>query len=87
MPGSLFQLSCRSQACNFMKEESLAQVSSYEFHEISRSTFSYKTPLVAASVSLFKRRKVSALVKMGKFHLVEMGYLLLLSFYYYYYCY
>ena len=37
------------QACNFIKKEPLAQIFSYKFCEISRKTFSYRTPLVAAS--------------------------------------
>ena len=37
-----------AEACNFIKKESLAQVFSCEFSEISKNTFSYKTPLVAA---------------------------------------
>ena len=40
----------RSQACNFIRKETLAQVFSCEFYEISRNTFVYRTPLVAASV-------------------------------------
>ena len=32
-----------------MKKETLAQLFSCEFWEISKNTFSYKTPLVAAS--------------------------------------
>ena len=40
---------CRPQACNFIKKETLAQVFSCEFCEISKNTFSYRTPLVAAS--------------------------------------
>ena len=39
----------RSQAGNFIKKETLAQVFSFEFCEISKNTFSYRTPLVAAS--------------------------------------
>ena len=35
--------------CNFIKKETLAQVFSCEFCEISKNTFSYRTPLVAAS--------------------------------------
>ena len=35
-------------ACNFIKKETLAQVFSSEFCEISKNTFFYKTPLVAA---------------------------------------
>ena len=38
-----------SQACNFIKKETLAQVFFCEFCEISENTFSYKTPPVAAS--------------------------------------
>ena len=35
------------EACNFIKKETLAQVFSYEFCEISKSTFSYvPTPKV-----------------------------------------
>ena len=37
------------QACNFIKMETLAQVFSCEFWEISKTTFSYRTPPVAAS--------------------------------------
>ena len=39
-----------SQAYNFIKKETLAQVFSCEFCEISKNTFSYKAPPVAASV-------------------------------------
>ena len=43
-----------AQACNFIKKETLAQVFSCEFCEISKDTFSYRTPRVADSVySLF----------------------------------
>ena len=35
---------------NFIEKESLAQVFSCEFCEISKNTFFYRTPLVAASV-------------------------------------
>ena len=35
-------------ACNFIKKETLAQVFSCEFCEISKNTFFYRTPLVAA---------------------------------------
>ena len=37
------------QACNFIKSETLAQVFSCEFCEISKNTFSYRTPPLAAS--------------------------------------
>ena len=38
------------QACNFNKKETLAQMFSCEFCEISKNTFPYRTPPVAASV-------------------------------------
>ena len=41
-----------SEACNFIKKETLAQVFSCEFCEISKNSFSYRTPPVAASVLL-----------------------------------
>ena len=37
-------------ACNFIKKETLAQVFSFEFCEISKNTFFDRTPQVAASV-------------------------------------
>ena len=37
------------EACNFIKNETLAPVFSCEFCEISKDTFFYRTPLVAAS--------------------------------------
>ena len=45
---SLFFNRVAGGACNFIKKESLAQVLSCEFCEISKSTFFYRTPLVAA---------------------------------------
>ena len=36
--------------CNFIKKETLAQVFSCEFCEISKNIFSHRTPPVAASV-------------------------------------
>ena len=39
--------------CNFIKKETLAQVFSCEFCEISKNTFLHKTPLIAASVQCF----------------------------------
>ena len=40
-------------ACNFIKKETLAQVFSCEFCEISKNTFFYRTPLVAASEMMY----------------------------------
>ena len=39
----------RPEACNFLKKETPAQVFSYEFCEIFKNTFFYRTPPVAAS--------------------------------------
>ena len=44
------------QACNFIKKETLAQVFSCEFCEIS-NTYSYRRPLVAAFVLPAKKIK------------------------------
>ena len=44
---SLFLI--KLQACNFIKKEALVQVFSCEFCEISKNTFSYRTPPAAAS--------------------------------------
>ena len=41
----------RPQAYNFVKKQTLAQVFSCEFCEISKNMFSYRRPLVAASLS------------------------------------
>ena len=38
-----------TEACNFIKKETLAQVFSCEFYEIFKSVFSFVTPPVAAS--------------------------------------
>ena len=45
------QIFKRLQDCKFIKKETLAQVFSCAFCEISKKTFYYRTPLVAASVS------------------------------------
>ena len=39
----------RPHVCNFIKKETLAQVLSCEFCEVSKNTFCYRTPLMAAS--------------------------------------
>ena len=38
-----------SEICNSIKKEALTQVFSSEFCEVSKNTFSYRTPPVAAS--------------------------------------
>ena len=43
------QNSPQAEACNFIKKETLAQVFSCKFCEISKNTFSHRTPQVAAS--------------------------------------
>ena len=47
--GVSFLKSYRPEACNFFKKETLAQVFSGEFCEISMNTFFRRTPLVTAS--------------------------------------
>ena len=42
---------CSEKVFNFIKKETLAQVFSCEFCEISKNTFLYKTTLLAASVT------------------------------------
>ena len=42
---------CSEKAFNFIKNKTQAQVFSCEFCKISKSTFFYKTPPVAASVT------------------------------------
>ena len=57
------------EACNFVKKETLAQVFSCEFCEISKNIFSHRTPLVAASVLLISRFQNKAkilLLKLSK---------------------
>ena len=44
-----FKQSCRPQACNFIKKETLAKVFSCEFCEIFNNTFFHRTLMVAAS--------------------------------------
>ena len=40
------------KACNFIIKESLVQVFSCEFCKISKNTYFYRTPLLAASVNI-----------------------------------
>ena len=47
----LIKLQSPASVCNFIKKETLLQVFSCEFCEISTNTFSYRTPLVSASTS------------------------------------
>ena len=43
----------------FFKKETLAQVFSCEFSEISRNTFSYKAPLVKIKISIDSKLKIA----------------------------
>ena len=42
------------EACNFIKKETLAQMFSCEFCEISKTTFFYRAPPVAASDNYYE---------------------------------
>ena len=55
----ILQILDHAEACNFIKKETLAKVFSREFCEISKNTFSYGTPPVAASVNQGKTRILS----------------------------
>ena len=50
-----FLIKLQASVCNFIKKETLAQVFSCEFCEVSKNTFSYRTPPVASS-GCFKTR-------------------------------
>ena len=45
-----FLIKLQAEACNFIKKETLAQVFSCEFSEISKNAFPSTTPPVAASM-------------------------------------
>ena len=49
VPESLLQQSCRAEGCKFINKETLAQVFSCKFCEISKNTFSHRTPPAAVS--------------------------------------
>ena len=61
--------SSQAQACNFIKKESLAQMFSCEFCEISKNTFFYRTPPVAASKTRTKELCFGFLCKVLTFSL------------------
>ena len=48
-PTVSFLIKLQVEAFNFIKKETLAQVFSYEFREMSENTILHRTPLVAAS--------------------------------------
>ena len=45
------------EAWNFINKETLAQVFSCEFYEMSKNTFSYRTPPVVASTAFKDEKK------------------------------
>ena len=51
---NLFLIKLQAEACNFIKKKTLTQVFSCEFCEISKNTFSHRTPLVAASETIIR---------------------------------
>ena len=53
-----FLIKLKANVCNFIKKGTLAQVFSCEFCEISKNTFSYRTPLVTASKSWMSEQRV-----------------------------
>ena len=62
MPESLFlKKSCKPQTYNFIKRQTLAQMFSCKFFEISKNTFSYKAPPVNASVNSFLSTDLTSL--------------------------
>ena len=90
-----FLIKLQASACNFIKKKPLAQLFSREFYEISKNTFSYRTPPVAASVfrpfynysnlgpSLQNKRNSSQQSKSSwEFSLFRLQTLIKLSFFY-----
>ena len=72
MPDSLFFNKVRvsfltklqaAWACNFIKKETLAQVFSYEYCEISKNSFLYKATPVAASKESYYKSSTSFFVQ------------------------
>ena len=59
------EISQNSQACNLIKKETLAQVFSCEFCEISKNTFSYRISLVAASGVKYEKHFIHVISQLG----------------------
>ena len=55
VPESLFQQSCRPNVCNLLKKETLAQVFSCEFYEISKNTIFIEHLWASASANHIKQ--------------------------------
>ena len=58
-----FLIKLYAKACKLIKKESLAQVLSCEFREISKNSFFYITPSVAASA---KSKNTLSLINFGQ---------------------
>ena len=58
----LSRVSFFNKACNFIERETLAQVFPCEFCKISKSTFCYRTPTVAASVFNYIKKRFQQLL-------------------------
>ena len=71
MPESLFVAS----ASNFIKNETLAQVLSCEFYEISKNIFFYRTPLVAASGISIDWANVAQMFNFENIHIISLAYI------------
>ena len=71
MPESLFQQSCRPEAWNFIKNETLPQVFSSEFCEISKNTFFTEHPWTTASD--MRIDVISILENIAKFHFLMLN--------------
>ena len=57
---TLFWQSCRPDACNFIKKETLAPVFTCEYCGISKNTFFYRTPQVDASVGMTYSKRLDS---------------------------
>ena len=59
------EISQNLQACNLIKKETLAQVFSCEFCEISKNIFSYRISLVAASGVKYEKHFIHVISQLG----------------------
>ena len=57
-----FLINCRPQACNFIKKETLAQVFSCGFCQISANTFFYRRPLDGCFWNTYFQLKMSLVI-------------------------
>ena len=73
---SIFFNKVADAACNFIKKETLAQVFSCQFCEISKNSFFYRTPLMAASgitLKILEKPKGNTFVGIHSFQLQELA--------------